>query len=406
MKQVLLIVGLCLATTVAFAQKAAVSGAEKMAKDQRSNLNEARNLIKGALTHPETQNDAKTWFIAGQVEDAQFNRESTKQILGQKPNEAVMYEALANELPYYLKAYELDQKPNDKGKVAPKYAKNIKGILSANHVYYLNGGGYYLDEFENQKAYDMFQQFLQISDLPFFAGEKTSARDENFMMVQFFAAAVASRMENHELAIKALNRAKDTPYKQYDVYQWLVYEYEQVKDSVNMEKTLEEGMKIFPDSSFFILNLINTYLYSDRNEKAVDMLTTAIAGNPTNPQLFLALGSVYESGYHDYDKAEANFLKALALDPESSIGLSYLGLVYYNQAINKINEANQLTDVQQYNAEKEKAKELFRKALPYFEKAHQLDPDNMQNMIGLRGIYYQLEMSDKYNEIEAKMESR
>lgn len=406
MKQVLLIVGLCLATTVAFAQKAAVSGAEKMAKDQRSNLNEARNLIKGALTHPETQNDAKTWFIAGQVEDAQFNRESTKQILGQKPNEAVMYEALANELPYYLKAYELDQKPNDKGKVAPKYAKNIKGILSANHVYYLNGGGYYLDEFENQKAYDMFQQFLQISDLPFFAGEKTSARDENFMMVQFFAAAVASRMENHELAIKALNRAKDTPYRQYDVYQWLVYEYEQVKDSVNMEKTLEEGMKIFPDSSFFILNLINTYLYSDRNEKAVDMLTTAIAGNPTNPQLFLALGSVYESGYHDYDKAEANFLKALALDPESSIGLSYLGLVYYNQAINKINEANQLTDVQQYNAEKEKAKELFRKALPYFEKAHQLDPDNMQNMIGLRGIYYQLEMSDKYNEIEAKMESR
>ena len=126
MKQVLLVMSLCLVTTVAFAQKAAVSGAEKIAKDQRGNINEARNLIKGAMTNPETKDDPKTWFVAGQVEDAQFNRESTKQILGQKPNEAIMYEALSNALPFFLKAYELDQRPYEKGKIAPKYAKTSK----------------------------------------------------------------------------------------------------------------------------------------------------------------------------------------------------------------------------------------------------------------------------------------
>jgi len=406
MKQVLLTISFCLAVSVVFAQKAAVSGAEKIAKDQKGNINEARNLIKGAMSNPETKDDAKTWFIAGQVEDAQFNRESTKQILGQKPDEAIMYQALSNELPLFLKAYELDQLPNEKGKVAPKYTKNIKGILAANHVYYLNGGGYFLEASDFQKSYDMFEQFIEIANLPFFAGEKTAARDENYNTVQFFAGAVAARLENHELAIKALSRAKNTPYRQYDVYNYLVYEYDQIKDSVNFEKTLEEGMRVFPDSSFFMLNLINTYIYSERNEKAIDMLNTAITANPTNPQLFIALGSVYESGLNDNDKAEVNYKKSLELDPESAVGHAYLGRVYYNQAINKINDANQLADVQQYNAEKEIAKGLFRKAMPFFEKAHQLDSNNFETMLGLRGIYYQLGMDKEFNEMEAKMESR
>lgn len=43
-----------------------------------------------------------------------------------------MYEALYGILPYFQKAYELDQLPNEKGKVKPKYTKDIKSILSAN----------------------------------------------------------------------------------------------------------------------------------------------------------------------------------------------------------------------------------------------------------------------------------
>ena len=403
MKQVLLIIGLCLATTVAFAQKASVSGAEKMAKDQRGNINEARNLIKGAMSHADTKDDPKTWYVAAQVEDAQFNRENTKQMLGQQPNEPTMYQALANVLPLLLKAYELDQIPNAKGKVAPKFTKNIKSILSANHVYFINGGIYYLDERNYQEAYNLFENYVEISNLPFFAGEKTAAKDDNFMMAQFFTGAIATMLDNPELAIKALTRAKNSPYRQYDVYNYLVFEYNQQKDSVNMERTLEEGMSLFPDSSFFMLNLINTYIFSDRNEKAIDMLQTAIGQNPTNPQLYLAMGSVYETGYEDLDKAEENYKKSLDLDSESPAALSSLGRIYYNQGINKTNDANSLNDTQQFNAEKEIALDLFRKSLPYFEKAHQQDPDVFEYMIALRGIYYQLSMDKEYNEMEVKM---
>ena len=100
-------IGFCLMAITVFAQKKAVTEAERIAKDSKPDFNEARTLIKGALENPETKDDAKTWYVAGQIEDAQFSSESTKQILGQQPNEPVMYEALANILPFFKKAYEL-----------------------------------------------------------------------------------------------------------------------------------------------------------------------------------------------------------------------------------------------------------------------------------------------------------
>jgi hypothetical protein len=405
MKQVF-IIGLCFATTVAFAQKAAVSGAERMAKDQKSNLNEARSLIKEAMNNAETKDDPKTWFVAAQIEDAQLSRETAKQVMGQEPNEPLMYEAVANALPLFIKAYELDQIPNAKGKVAPKYTRNIKSILSANLSQYWNGGVYYFENNNYQKAYELFQQYLDITNQPFFAGDKISAKDENYQMIQFFTAMAATQLNNPELELKALKQAKEYPYRQYDVYVYLVLAYDHQKDTDNLEKTLEEGIQAFPDSSYFLLNLINLYISSERNEKAIGMLTSAIAKDASNPQLYQAMGSVYESGYEDFTKAEENYIKALQYDQESPTALSNLGRIYFNEGISIVNEANQLTDVQAYNTEKEKAKELFKKALPYFEKAHQINPTASEYMIGLRGIYYQLEMTKEFSEIEAKMENR
>ena len=106
-------------------------------------------------------------------------------------------------------------------------------------------------------------------------------------------------------------------FKQNDIYQYLCYEYLQVKDTVNFEKTLEEGMAKFPDEEYFLMNLINNYIYSGRNEKAVEYLNTAIAKDPNNSQLYHVMGIVHETGLKDYANAEGFFSKALELNPES-----------------------------------------------------------------------------------------
>lgn len=406
MKRVLLTVALCVAASASFAQKKVVNEAQSIAKGNNADFGEARTLIKGALENPETKDDAKTWYVAGFIEDQQFNAERAKQILGQQPNEPVMYEALYGILPYFQKAYELDQLPNEKGKVKPKYTKDIKSILSANHVYLFNGGAYYFDKQEYKKAYDFFNQYVEISELPMFAGTQTAEKDSTFMTVQFYAAAAASLAKDSRLAIAALERAKNTPYRQYDVYQYLCYEYGEARtaqDSVMLEKTFEEGMQVFPDSAFFLNNLINTYIYSNRNEKALEMLNVAIQKNPNDANLYNVMGRVYETGLKDYANAEKNFQIALEKDPNLTDALSNIGRIYYNQGVNKLSEANMINDSKKYQEELSMAKDLFKKALPYYKKAHEAEPEKMDNMIALRGIYYNLNMGPELEAIEAEM---
>ena len=406
MKRVLLTVALCVAASASFAQKKVVNEAQSIAKGSNADFGEARTLIKGALENPETKDDAKTWYVAGFIEDQQFNAERAKQILGQQPNEPVMYEALYGILPYFQKAYELDQLPNEKGKVKPKYTKDIKSILSANHVYLFNGGEYYFDKQEYKKAYDFFNQYVEISELPMFAGTQTAEKDSTFMTVQFYAAAAASLAKDSRLAIAALERAKNTPYRQYDVYQYLCYEYGEARtaqDSVMLEKTFEEGMQVFPDSAFFLNNLINTYIYSNRNEKALEMLNVAIQKNPNDANLYNVMGRVYETGLKDYANAEKNFQIALEKDPNLTDALSNIGRIYYNQGVNKLSEANMINDSKKYQEELGMAKDLFKKALPYYKKAHEAEPEKMDNMIALRGIYYNLNMGPELEAIEAEM---
>ena len=406
MKRVLLTVALCVAASASFAQKKVVSEAQSIAKGSNADFGEARTLIKGALENPETKDDAKTWYVAGFIEDQQFNTERAKQILGQQPNEPVMYEALYGILPYFQKAYELDQLPNEKGKVKPKYTKDIKSILSANHVYLFNGGAYYFDKQEYKKAYDFFNQYVEISELPMFEGTQTAEKDSTFMTVQFYAAAAASLAKDSRLAISALERAKNTPYRQYDVYQYLCYEYGEARtaqDSVMLEKTFEEGMQVFPDSIFFLNNLINTYIYSNRNEKALELLNVAIQKTPDDATLYNVMGHVYENGVKNPAEAEKYYLLALEKDPNMTIALSNIGRVYYNQGVNKLSEANMINDSKKYQEELGMAKDLFKKALPYYKKAHEAEPEKMDNMIALRGIYYNLNMGPELEAIEAEM---
>lgn len=403
MKRVLLTIALCVVASASFAQKKAVNEAQSIAKSDKADFGEARALIKGAMENPETKDDAKTWYVAGFIEDQQFSSERTKQILGQQPNEPVMYEALYNVLPYFLKAYELDQQPNEKGKIKPKYSKDIKSILGANHIYLFNGGAYYFDQKDYKKAYDFFNQYLDIAELPMFEGTKVADKDSTFMSVQFYAAVAGMQVNDPKIAIAALERAKNTEYRQNDVYQSLCGVYKEQKDSVNLVKTLEEGMVKFPNEPFYLMSLIETYILSNKNDEAIQYLNTAIEKDPNNANLYDVLGSVYESGVKDYDKAEMYYKKAMEVDPNYTEAIPNLGRVYYNQAVNRQSEANMINDSKKYQEEVAVAKELFKKALPYYEQAHKAKPEVRDYMIALRGIYYNLNMGPEFEAIEAEL---
>lgn len=408
MKKVLVLATFCLACslTTATAQTKVVKQVERIVKGDKPDLNQARTLIAPALTDPESKDDARTWYVAGSIEEKAVDLGKINMSLNKDVDEEAFYTALYNMFPLYLKADSLDQLPNAKGKVKRKFEKEIRKALQENVNFLVNGGSLYLDKKDFANAHKYFQTFMQLKKNPIFEGTPIATPDSLSMQIGFFSAYTASQMENNmKQAIAEYESIKDVDYRRNEVYQLLAGAYQSVNDSVNYVKTLEEGASTFNNDKFFLFNLINVYIRSGEHDKAKDFLEKAIAADPKNTQLYNVLGTVYEQGFKDVAKAEECFRKAIEIDPNYADAIIGLGRIYYNQAVAIQSEANALTDQKKYAALNNQAKDLFKKALPYFEKAVEIDKSNTEYLMALRGIYYNLQMDKKVAEIEALMKN-
>lgn len=403
----LAVLGLAMAAPT-FAQESVVKQVERMAKKDGANLDEARNLIAPALTHPETANSAYAWYVAGLIEEKAVDAGYMNLSLGKEIDEPKFYKAVEAMTDYYMKADSLDALPNEKGKVKRKYDDKIQKGLQTYYQFLVNGGGVAMDSKDFTGAHRMFKKFMDVKKMPLFAGTPVAETDSMSMQIGFFSAYAASQMtDNAQGAIAEYESIKSVPFRQNDVYQLLSQSYLNAGDTAKYISTLEEGSKLFPQENFYLFNMINMYIQKGQHEQAKGFLDKAIAENPQDKQLYFVLATVYEQGFKDTAKAEEAFQKALSIDPEYGDAVIGLGRIYYNQAANIQSEANAITGNQAaYEKANANAQTLFKKALPFFEKAVKIEPDNMQYLIALRGIYYNLKMDDKYNEMEKLIQSK
>jgi tetratricopeptide (TPR) repeat protein len=403
MKKLLFTGALCLIVSLSFGQKKVVSSAKNEIKGSTPNIGEARTLIKGALANPETANDAETWYVAGQIENKQFDAERTKEILSRQVNEAVMYEALGGIIPYFTKALDLDKRPDEKGKVKLKFTKDIKSIIKVNRPFYVNAGIYYYEKEDYKKAYDNFKLYFDIPKLDIFDESDwvIIPNDTNDLKIEYYAGYMATLIPDHEAAIEIFSRIKDKDLaNSSEIYQRLCNEYDQIKDSVSFSKLIREGFVKFPGEEYYVLNLINLSITSGNTDEAVGYLKTAIEQSPKNEQLYDVLGQVYEAG-KDNENAILTLQKALELNPDYIDALTHLGRIYFNLGVETRSAADDITNVAKSKEESQKALEYFKKALPHFEKAFGIDAKNKDSIYALRSIYYNLGMEPEYLKMDA-----
>jgi tetratricopeptide (TPR) repeat protein len=401
MKKLSILLAVCFATGLAFGQKKSVNLAKNEIKSLKPNIEEARTHIKGALENAETKDNAETWYVAGQVENKAFDTEKAKEYLGQKPNEDLMYPALARIYPYFLKANELDQLPDAKGKVKPKFQKDIRAIMAANRPYYTNAGFYFHEKGDYKQAYENFRFYGDMPSLPLFEGDakafanQPSANDSNVIQIRYYAALSAAAIPMHAEAIELYNEVKDLGWNENEIYQRLDYEYIQLTDTASRVALLKLGIDKFPEDSYYILSLISIYINQEKTGEAVEYLQKAIANTPNDSHLHDVLGLVYENT-KEVDKAIASIKKALEIDPENADALSHLGRLYYNSGVEKRGVADGLSDPAQYSAAIKEADDYFKQCIPYFEKAYQINPENKDAVLALRNSYYSLKNNDEY----------
>jgi len=411
MKKIVFSGVLCFLVSLSFGQKKALNEAKAAMNSAPPKFEEARNLIKGALTNPETANNAETWYIAGLIEQRQFDTERSLELLGKQPNEEVMYGALEKIMPYFKKAVELDQLPDEKGKVKPKFLKDIRALTRANRPYYTNAGLIAFNKKEYQKAYDSFKLFGDIPKMDIYKDDKDNkwniAKGDTIeLMNRYFAGLAASMIPDHKAAIAIYEEVKNngyianTAFPEGDIYKNLSLEYLQTGDSVTYNKLIKEGFSKFPDNDYFVVAMINLGINSGNSAEAIAYLEKAIALHPDNAQFYDIMGQMYEADKKS-DEAIKYMKKAIDLDPKSTDFLLHLGRVYFNLGVEKRSAADSNSDKNQSKDLMQQSQNNFKEALPYFEKVFQADEKNKTAIFGLRNIYYSLNMNDQYEKMDA-----
>ena len=307
------------------AQKQVVDQAQKLA-GKNDKIAEARGLIQQAASNPETQNDARTYFVAGKIEYDAFDNSFKKQMINPndpsvKPLE--MGEQLINGYNNFIKALSLDSVPNAKGEIKPKFSKDIASRLSGHFNDYFNAGGSFYNEKKfYPEAYEAFMIYGQMPSKPY-ASKEVKATPDSVVNTAFFNAGISAYAGNNlEAGANAFKHARlnnsDNP--QNYIYELACWQYLAGQDSTKVDRAKNEileiaqaGHKKFGLSQpIFVNNLINSLVLDNKIDEALAEVNALVAANPENASLYGLRGYVND-GKGDDDASVEDYKKAASL---------------------------------------------------------------------------------------------
>ena len=339
---------------------------------------EAEALVKSSVGS--LANDAEKAKAYNKLVDlamAQFDAQSTIQTENQlakqmgkeeKPvDQKLMNEMAFNAITAAMECDKYDQKPNEKGKVAPKFdKKNAQRLWFAPRNTLVNAGQDALTAKDNATARKYWTLFVESDAAAMFKDQNRDQQKAFFGQVARFAAIFA--YQDKDMA-KALELA--------DIAMKDEQEYEQ---ALNLKlEILGDGLKTKDDSVKYVSNLKDIYavhkvngvmekLYNvllglGQTAEADKILDDALAADPNN---FVALADKGLSllTANKADEAVKYLKKAFEVKPDNAVIATYAGTAYSVQAQNVEDPA--------------KKKALYKEAIELFDKAKELDPDMLQ----------------------------
>ena len=185
-------------------------------------------------------------------------------------------------------------------------------------------------------------------------------------------------------------------------------------------EAINEARSIQPDDLYLILNEADLYIRLSNNAsddnlrsqyrlKFKEIMTLAVEKDPENGILYYNLG-IISSEQGESDDAKSYFEKAIEFKPDYTDSyVAIVNILLQEQTIiigemDKIAMSNKRSDIAKYDQLKEDLNEVWRKCIPYCEKALEYDPNDLEVLKLLSQFYYKLDNLDGYKEINAKIE--
>jgi len=343
----------------------------------------AKEAIDLASQHEKTGIEPKTWYYRGliytalaQLNDAQYSKDAWSQTLQA-----------------YNKTLELDTK----GKYTTDVTNSL--ILIQNPIYTASFQQYQAGDYS--AAYDGFKQCLAITELNNKVN-KQSIVDTAIIQASTVAADLAGMKLEAKTGYEQLISLR---FKDPSIYQSLARIYLEENNESKAAELLDMGMKLFPDNVGLLIESINILLSKNKGAEAKDKMVAALKLDPDNANLHFALGTIEEE-QKEISKAEACYQKALALKPDYFDACYNLGSLYYNNAVEKVKEMNDLPLKDQINYDRLKGEStaLFNKSLPFFEQANKLNGKDKNTLIALKEIYARMGKTDEYEVVKKSLD--
>ncbi len=389
MKKLALFFVLVTSITIAFGQKNVRQTASNYLKDGK--LDKAMEAINQCILDPSTATDAKAWFIRGNVY-LEISNTKDEKFKALDPN------PLIKSLESYRKAIEFDTKKD--------YYEDIIAKLNWQRNNYYNTA---VENYNNKLYKDAMINFGRGAEVL----ELAKISDTISLLNAATCASLADeKAASKEYYIKLLK----ANYKSPTVYVTLSDIYRQDKDSSNALKYVQLGMQAYPNDLRLFLAETNIYLTFNNTPKALNNLKVALAKDSTNYSVAFALGTIYDNISNDssitqakrseaFENAILAYTKSIRLNPEYFEGNYNLGALYVNKAATINDEATRLPleETVKFDKLKKEADLYLEKALPFLEKATELQPNDINTLFTLKQIYARTNKPDKVKAVQEKI---
>jgi len=365
----------------AMAQKGKVTAA--LSFIDQGVLDKAKEALDQAKTNAKSKDWFNTYFAQGKFCQAVFQTDNPE-FKSFCPN------PLEEAYTAYEKAISLDPKGTVKKRIITNLVYNSLAL-----DLYVQGSKQF-EEKDFEGALKSFETQIIITESDNFAGAIDTGMYYN-------AGLAAVNCGKYTEAIKFFETCAEMGYQGINPYYQIYESYLGLGDTIKAESVLMGLNQKFPNDPNVTLNLIDLYIKSGKNEEALKYLVVAKEKDPDNYNLYFVEGIIYLNNSR-FDEAITVLTKSVELNSELYENQYGLGAAYINKASDMFVKANEIMDVNKYSQAIDEAMIVFGKALPYMEKANQLKPDDIDALKSLRELYYRLQLTDKYNEVRAKLE--
>ncbi len=378
-------------------------------------LDEAVDMILVAATDAELKADADLWNIQGEIYLELANRDYTNKVVKGLPGPPQYPDAPIKSFESYKKGLGLASKKYQT-KDALTGISSVIGLLNNQAV------TEYQKE-QNVAAFATFTAVIDAHNILTKEGEKSPLEEKQVKDAKFSAAVTGMLADKKQESLSFLKELVAAKYENPYMYDMLYNAYLET-DKAKAVNYLETGRKMYPEDVSLLFTEINHYLREGKMDELTGKLKLAIEKEPDNKSLYLTLGNVYDNLFQkaleakdnatselNFEQALTHYQKALDIDPNYTDAIYSIGALYYNKAAVYTQELSKLADdyskegLKKYDALKEKVNAEFDKALPYFQKAEKVSPNDLNTLVALKEIYARKNDLELSNEFKVRLEN-